>query len=123
MLKGGDEKLSQKVYFNQRMERLESSDGAIYYAQRISESAHSFVFKTYFLTGELKMEGNYKDPEMKIAHGEFKYFYISGQLESEGEYREGYKYGIWTRYKADGSPKPEKIYACKAMLTAVQKVK
>jgi antitoxin component YwqK of YwqJK toxin-antitoxin module len=57
---------------------------------------------------------------MEQPHGEFSYYYKSGQLESKGVFRDGVKYGLWERYTSNGNEKPEKIYASKQMLDALE---
>lgn len=113
---GGDE-----IYLDVRMEVVKNKKNAAYYCLLEEENEKGYLFKAYYISGELKMEGYYSDRNMTIAHGEFKYYYMSGQMESTGEYREGGKYGIWQRFAVDGTEKPEKIYASQPMLKALAK--
>jgi len=113
----------EEIYLDVRMEVVKNKKNAAYYCLLEEETERGFLFKAYFISGELKMEGYYSDREMMIAHGEFKYYYRSGKLESIGEFREGGKYGIWQRFDEDGTEKPEKIYASQPMLKALAKEK
>ncbi|MCA1751230.1 MAG: hypothetical protein LC670_05465 [Flavobacteriales bacterium] len=108
------------LYLDDRMDVVKKKNSATYYCTLEEETPDGFHFKVYFLSGEVKMEGIYKDPDMKIAHGQFNFYYRNGQTESTGEYREGNKYGIWQRYQPDGTPKAEKIYAFQPMLQAIK---
>jgi antitoxin component YwqK of YwqJK toxin-antitoxin module len=108
------------LYLNDRLDPVKEKDNATYYYKMEEKTPDGFHFKVYFLTGEVKMEGVYKDSEMKIAHGQFVFYYRNGQTESVGVYREGNKYGIWQRYQPDGTPKAEKIYALQPMLQAIK---
>lgn len=110
----------EAIYMDDRMEVVKKKNNASYYCTLEEETPDGFYYKVYFLTGELKMEGTYKDSNMQIAHGQFTYYYRSGQTESTGLFREGNKYGIWQRYHPDGSPKAEKIYAFQPMLQAIK---
>jgi hypothetical protein len=113
----------EEIYLDIRMEVVKNKKNATYICTLEETNEKGHLFKVYFVSGELKMEGYYSDNQMSTAHGEFKYYYQSGQLESTGEYREGQKYGIWLRYDEDGTEKPEKVYASLPMLKAIEKAK
>lgn len=113
----------EEIYLDVRMEVVKNKKNAAYICLLEEETERGFLFKAFFISGELKMEGYYSDREMTMAHGEFRYYYQSGQLESTGEYREGGKYGIWQRFDEDGTEKPEKVYASQPMLKALAKEK
>lgn len=106
-------------YLNDRMEPVHKKK-AVYYCEPAEKKENGYHIKAYFLSGEIKMEGVYKDPEMKTAHGPFTFYYRSGQTESTGQYKDGHKYGIWQRYHPNGSAKSEKIYAVQPMLRAIE---
>lgn len=115
MNSGGD----GAVYLNDRMEPVNKKK-ATYYCDPAVAQDDGYHVKAYYLSGEIKMEGVYKDPEMKTAHGPFTFYYRTGQTESAGQYKDGNKYGIWQRYHPNGSAKSEKIYAVQPMLQAIQ---
>lgn len=110
------------IYLNDRMEETKKKD-ATYYCELVNVGDEGYHYKAYFLTGEVKMEGWYKDEEMKVPHGEFIYYYQSGQKESEGDYCDGEKVGVWQRYDRDGNVKPEKVYAYLPILKEIEKAK
>ncbi len=60
-----------------------------------NEGMRQGVWKEYFLSGELKAEGEYKDNQRV---GEWKYFEVSGKVELIGKYWNGVPDGEWTWY-------------------------
>lgn len=108
------------LYLNDRMEVVKNKNKASYTCKLEGHDENGYLFKVYFITGEVKMEGYYKDEDMSQAHGLFTYYYRNGKVESSGHFRNGNKYGIWQRYNADGTPKAEKIYAIQPILQAMQ---
>lgn len=58
----------------------------------------------------LQMDGFYKDPDSKIAHGPFQYFHPNGQLESAGSYTDGKRQGVWLRYHSNGMMQDSATY-------------
>lgn len=80
---------------------------------RTTKSASDTIFdvRINYRTGELMMTGRYKDPALRVEHGDFKYFYANGVVESQGQYHNGSKVGVWERWSYDGSPKPNRQYA------------
>ena len=59
------------------------------------EGMRQGIWKEYFLSGELKAEGEYKDNQ---RIGEWKYFETSGKIELVGKYWKGIPDGEWTWY-------------------------
>ena len=55
--------------------------------------------KTYYPTGELNSESNYKNGK---DHGSYKDYYKNGQLESESIYKNGEREGEQKRYFKNG---------------------
>lgn len=100
----------EKTYLDHRMEVVDKERHAMFY--RTSEPAgdKGYKVKAFFLSGELKMEGYYKDKAISVPHGEFTFYYKNGQVESTGDYADGLKTGVWQRYAKDGSEKAEKVY-------------
>ncbi len=112
----GDDK---DIYLDARMEVVKNKKNATYICKMEEASDQGYLFRAYYITGEVKMAGTYVDEEMETPHGEFTYYYQSGQIESNGQFREGQKYGIWQRFDEDGTEKPEKVYAALPMLKAI----
>jgi hypothetical protein len=110
------------IYLNDRMEETKKKD-ATYYCEFEKVEDKGYHYKAYFLSGELKMEGWYKDEAMQIPHGSFVYYYQTGQIESKGEFQDGEKVGVWQRYDRYGNEKPEKVYAYLPILKAIEKTK
>jgi antitoxin component YwqK of YwqJK toxin-antitoxin module len=108
------------MYFNERMEQVKNKNKASYTGKLESKDADGYLFKIYFITGEVKMQGYYTDDAMNQANGLFTYYYQNGQMESTGYYRNGSKYGIWQRYDPNGTAKAEKIYAMEPILQALR---
>ncbi len=108
-----------KIYLTSHMEVTENKKEASYVCKIVEETDLGYHVKAYFLTGELKMDGWFRDKELTQPHGEFTYYYQNGQIESKGEFREGSKFGLWQRYDFEGNPKPEKIYATLQIMQAI----
>lgn len=49
----------------------------------------------YYPTGELKIEGDYKEGK---KHGIWKEYYTSGKIKEKGKYSKGSKVGIWKQF-------------------------
>lgn len=56
-------------------------------------------WKYYYITGELKGEGAYKDG---VKDGLWVYYHINGELEQKGKYSKGKPSGDWKWYYANG---------------------
>jgi antitoxin component YwqK of YwqJK toxin-antitoxin module len=110
------------IYLNDRMEETKKKD-ATYYCELVKVEDGAYHYKAYFLSGEIKMEGWYKDEAMEEPHGSFVYYYQSGQIESQGDFRDGEKVEVWQRFDRNGNEKPEKVYAVLPMLKAIEKAK
>ncbi len=108
------------IYLNAYLEKVNGKKSASYYCELVEQTDIGYHYKVYYMTGELKMDGWYADEEMEQAHGLFSYYYQSGQMESTGEYLDDVKFGIWERYSANGTEKPEKLYASLQMMKAVE---
>jgi len=107
------------IYMTSHMELTDNKKEASYVCEIVEESEEGFKVKAYFMTGELKMEGWFKDKELTQPHGEFTYYFQNGQVESKGEFMEGSKFGLWERFDFEGNPKPEKIYATLQIMEAI----
>jgi len=107
------------IYLTKQMEVTDNKKEASYVCEIVNESERGYQVKAYFMTGELKMEGWFKEKELTTPHGEFVFYYQNGQVESEGEFMEGSKFGLWERFDFEGNPKPEKIYATSQMMEAI----
>lgn len=108
-----------EIYMNDHMEVINSKKEATYICQIVEQSDEGYHVKAFFLTGELKMEGWFKDEELQNPHGSFAYFHQNGQIESQGEFVDGSKFGLWERYDFEGNAKPEKIYATLQIMQAI----
>jgi len=108
-----------EIYMTNHMEVTDNKSDASFVCEIVEETDRGYYVKAYFLTGELKMEGWFKDKELMQPHGEFIYYYQNGQIESKGEFMEGSKFGLWERYDFEGNPKSEKIYATLQIMQAI----
>lgn len=64
-------------------------------------------WKYFYLTGELKEQGNYRN-DKKV--GTWKYFFIDGKTEQIGEYVNDLPEGIWRWYYPNGQLRLEEEY-------------
>lgn len=108
------------IFLNALMEKVDNKRSATYYCEMVEFTEEGYHYKAYFMSGELKMDGWYKDLEMSEAEGPFVFYYQTGQVESQGEYLEGVKFGLWRRFAEDGQEKPEKVYASHQMMEAIK---
>ncbi len=67
----------------------------------------SYAVKTYYLTGELKSEGNYKKGKVQ---GKWRYYFRNGKLRSEYNYEDGLAQGAATQYFESGAKKKNYEY-------------
>jgi len=98
-----------KIYLNEKLE-LAPREKAAYYAQPAGIEDGLFSLRVYYLSGSLRMKGQYTDKSFTTEEGYFEYLYINGKPESSGYFKEGRKVGPWARYNWDGSRKPDRIY-------------
>ncbi|MFZ1686784.1 MAG: hypothetical protein WAU70_05160 [Flavobacteriales bacterium] len=61
-------------------------------------------------TGQARMEGSYRDSDLRVPHGDFRYYHANGRLESSGTYNNGRKQGVWQCASADGRPRADRFY-------------
>lgn len=115
--KSGEE--GKGIFLNALMEKVDNKRTATYYCEMVEVTEYGYHYKAYFMSGELKMDGWYKDLEMNEAEGPFVFYYQSGQAESQGEYLEGVKFGLWQRFTENGEELPEKLYASHQMMKAM----
>ena len=106
------------IYLNKYLEVCKKGQ-AVYIMEMVQNLDTAYFAQVKTKDGRLKMEGHYKDPELKTEHGKFTYFYANGNVESTGNYTMGAKSGLWLRYHADGRPKAEKLYDPHVLSTLV----
>lgn len=99
-----------KIYLDSRMDVVKNAKHAAYYQTVESAGDKGFHVKAYFMSGELKMDGYYKDEAATVPNGIFTYYYKNGKKESTGNFSNGMKTGVWQRFNPDGSKKAEKVY-------------
>jgi antitoxin component YwqK of YwqJK toxin-antitoxin module len=73
----------------------------------INSTAYAEVRKSYYESGQLRKETNYKDDKRE---GLSKYYYESGQLRLEINYKDGKAEGISKSYYESGQLKKETNY-------------
>ncbi len=112
-----------EIYLDLFMEVTKKKKDAAYYCELIEKTDAGYLFKAFFMSGELKMEGTFADENMQVASGDFTYYYQSGEIESTGEYKENMKVGLWKRYTQGGAEKPVKVYESLETLKAIEAVK
>jgi Gram-negative bacterial TonB protein C-terminal/MORN repeat variant len=103
---GGEEKT---IYLDTQLEVVKKK-GAAFYANKVFAGDMGFAVKAYFLSGELKYSGYYKNEDLRIPNGKFIYYHQNGKIESQGEYINGAKSGLWERFDETGKPKQERFY-------------
>lgn len=123
LVTAGNPEGDNSIYLNSYLEVTAKKKDASYYCELVEHNEMGYHYRAWFMTGELKMDGWYADAGMKIPQGEFIYYYQNGNPESKGTYREGSKVGIWQRFAADGTEKPEKVYASLEIMKAIEDAK
>ncbi len=64
-------------------------------------------WKDYYLSGELRAEGQYKDNKRT---GQWVFYFKNGNIEQKGAYIQGRPHGLWNWYYDDGNLLREEYY-------------
>lgn len=99
----------EKIYLNEKLEPAQQENAA-YYGESAGVEEGLFVLRIFYLSGSMRMKGQYLDKSFTTEEGYFEYLYINGKPESQGYFKEGCKVGAWARFNWDGSRKPDRIY-------------
>jgi periplasmic protein TonB len=99
-----------RVFLNDRFEVVNSQSNSRYY--RIQQHLENQLFdvEIHYISGGLKMKGQYLVTETRLEHGDFEYYYKNGHVESKGKFKYGNKIGPWERYDWDGTRKGDRFY-------------
>lgn len=108
LLVPGD-KRAARTYLNSYLEPTTKGKAAFYKVPAGQDGA-LYLGKIFTMHDELKAEGHYADPELKIPQGHFVFYYPNGKVESEGDYAQGNKSGVWQRFDEWGQALAEKVY-------------
>lgn len=102
--------MGAKQNLNRTMEPTSGENDYLYYRIATPNPDGKFSAEVFFLSGNIKMRGNYLDEDMTIEDGFFQFFYQNGRCESEGQFVNGRKTGIWKRFEYNGNPKKDRYY-------------
>ena len=81
------------------------------------QSRKQGLWKYYFVTGELKEQGAYKNDKKT---GTWKFFFINGDVEQIGEYVQDLPEGTWRWYYANKQVRLEEEYIDGFLFYAVE---
>lgn len=76
------------VYFDYNWDTT-SKNEAQYYRTPMIETDSGYLFKDYYISGELQFDGFTLEPAREILHGTVKYYYEEGGLEKIKSYKNG----------------------------------
>jgi len=87
-------------YLNDDWKKTKESKAT--FIKKSYETENGWFARFYHLSGELRMEGQYKGKKTKKGNGMFTYFYKNGQKEKEVQYAKGKKNGIYNGWAETG---------------------
>ena len=93
------------AYYNSDWEKVKKKHkaSADHYRHSFIDKNGAPVFRCYFMTGELRAEGEYKSKKFKWFNGAFKSYHKDGSLRSQGHFLEGNKTGKWSYWYDNGN--------------------
>jgi len=89
-------------YFDHKWKKIRNKELAVYYRKVYPGSSGMWIVKSYYMNGQLQMEGQYSDKRFKIKQGAFIFYHNNGNISSLGQYSNDKKVGIWKRYYRSG---------------------
>lgn len=105
-----DGQYDRRQFLDEQMAVVSSETDAKYYREYIADQSVGYHVKVFYLDGNIRMTGTYRDSEMMVENGHFTYYYHQGHAESEGYYKDGYKHGPWKRWTYRGEQRPDRFY-------------
>ncbi len=91
---------AKKTYYDEAKTVLKEQ----YYVNDTLDNKLQGKYTSFFVSGSLKSEGNYKN---NLASGMWKYYYENGKPKMEGAFELGKTHGTWIYYYENGGKRSE----------------
>jgi TonB family protein len=97
------------TYYNSKSEVAKNQKSAFFY-RKLFPTNDLWIANDYYLNGNLKMSGSFKDIKCAKKQGMFKNYFESGKIMSEEQYIDNKKNGKWIQYYENGIKDYESNY-------------